>query len=55
MPAIDSLLRTMLTKGGSDLHLTVGLPPKARISGGLAAIGDTPITAPEMELLLQEI
>src|SRR3954454_24365461 len=55
MPAIDSLLRTMLTKGGSDLHLTVGLPPKARISGGLAAIGDTPISAAEMETLLQEI
>jgi hypothetical protein len=28
MAAIDSLLRSMLEKGGSDLHLTVGLPPK---------------------------
>jgi twitching motility protein PilT len=55
MPAIDSLLRTMLTKGGSDLHLTIGLPAKARISGGLAAIGDIPITATQMETFLQEI
>ena len=26
MAAIDTLLKTMLDKGGSDLHLTVGLP-----------------------------
>ena len=38
MAAIDQLLRSMLEKGGSDLHLTVGLPPKARISGSLQPI-----------------
>jgi twitching motility protein PilT len=27
MAAIDQLLKSMLEKGGSDLHLTVGLPP----------------------------
>ena len=42
MPAIDHLLRTMLERGGSDLHLTVGLPPKARISGALTPIADEP-------------
>jgi len=26
MAAIDPLLKSMLEKGGSDLHLTVGLP-----------------------------
>ncbi|HVU24179.1 MAG TPA: ATPase, T2SS/T4P/T4SS family, partial [Opitutus sp.] len=55
MPALDSLLRTMLDKGGSDLHLTVGLPPKARISGSLQAIGDSPLDAAAMEQLLKEI
>ncbi len=55
MAAIDSLLRTMLEKGGSDLHLTVGLPPKSRISGSLQPIGDKPITSQEMEALLKEI
>lgn len=55
MPAIDALLRTMLERGGSDLHLTVGLPPKSRISGGLAPIGDEPITAARMETYLSEI
>ncbi len=55
MAAIDSLLRTMLEKGGSDLHLTVGLPPKSRISGNLIPIGETPVTAAYMTELLQGI
>lgn len=55
MAAIDALLQTMLEKGGSDLHLTVGLPPKARISGALQAIGPDPIDATTMEQLLKEI
>jgi len=55
MAAIDSLLRTMLEKGGSDLHLTVGLPPKSRISGALQTIGPDPVDAATMEKLLHEI
>ena len=55
MAAIDVLPRTMLERGGSDLHLTVGLPPKARMSGTLAPIGDHPIDAATMEALLKEI
>ena len=55
MAAIDSLLQNMLARGGSDLHLTVGLPPKARISGNLTAIADTPVTAEKMAVLLEEI
>src|SRR3954462_6193899 len=55
MAAIDALLRTMLEKGGSDLHLTVGLPPKTRASGTLQAMGDSPLDAKTMEMLLKEI
>ena len=55
MPAIDTLLRTMLEKGGSDLHLAVGLPAKARVSGALTPIDDKPLSAAEMEILLKEI
>ncbi len=55
MAAIDSLLRTMLDKGGSDLHLTVGLPAKSRISGSLQTIGSDPLDAATMEKLLKEI
>jgi twitching motility protein PilT len=55
MPAIDTLLRQMLEQGGSDLHLTVGLPPKSRISGALVPLENTPISAAQMETYLQEI
>jgi twitching motility protein PilT len=55
MAAIDQLLRIMVEKGGSDLHLTVGLPPKSRISGSLQPIGDSVIDAQTMETLLREI
>ena len=55
MAAIDTLLRTMLEKGGSDLHLTVGLPPKIRASGSLQPLSDQPLDTAEMEKLLREI
>ena len=55
MAAIDHLLQTMLEKGGSDLHLTVGLPPKIRASGSLQAMSDTPLDTKTMEALLKEI
>ena len=55
MAEIDLLLRNMLEKGGSDLHLTVGLPPKARISGTLQPISDTAIDTNTMERQLREI
>ncbi|HET7536213.1 MAG TPA: PilT/PilU family type 4a pilus ATPase, partial [Candidatus Didemnitutus sp.] len=55
MAAIDLLLKTMLDKGGSDLHLTVGLPPKSRISGSLQPIAEKPLDTAMMEKLLKEI
>ena len=55
MAEIDTLLRSMVEKGGSDLHLMVGLPAKARISGSITPIGDKPLTAADMERLLKEI
>ena len=55
MAAIDALLKNMLEKGGSDLHLTVGLPPKIRASGSLQPLNDQPLDAARMESLLREI
>jgi twitching motility protein PilT len=55
MAAVDTLLRTMLERGGSDLHLTIGLPPKARISGALMPIDDRAMDSATMEKLLKEI
>jgi twitching motility protein PilT len=55
MAEIDTLLSTMLERGGSDLHLTVGLPPKVRISGALTPLDDTTVTTEQMEAWLREI
>jgi twitching motility protein PilT len=55
MAAIDSMLRSMLEKGGSDLHLTIGLPPKVRISGSLVPLSDSPVEAKTMEGLLKDL
>lgn len=55
MPAIDSLLRTLLERGGSDLHLTVGQPPKGRLSGALTPLAGEPVSAAQMESYLKEI
>jgi twitching motility protein PilT len=55
MAELDTLLRTMMDRGGSDLHLAVGQPPKARISGSLAALAPEPIAAAHLERLLKEV
>jgi twitching motility protein PilT len=56
MHAIDQMLRAMRDRNGSDLHLMVGLRPRARISGSLITLGDFPVlTTESMESLLKEI
>jgi twitching motility protein PilT len=55
MAEIDTLLRTMVERGGSDLHIMVGQPPKARISGSIIPIADQPLNAAAIEMLLKEI
>jgi twitching motility protein PilT len=55
MALVDPLLRSMLDQGGSDLHLTIGLPPKARISGALKPIAPDPLDAATMEKMLKEL
>jgi twitching motility protein PilT len=55
MPALDPLLRAMLDQGGSDLHLTVGLPPRARFSGALRDLAPEPVSARQMETYLREV
>ena len=37
-PVINGYLRHMLELGGSDLHLSVDYPPKARIHGNLQVL-----------------
>ena len=55
MALIDDLLSELLQRGGSDLHLTVGLPPRGRISGDLEPLTNEPINKLTIEPLLKEI
>ena len=41
--AIDSLLRTTVKLGGSDLHLTAGIAPCVRVNGSLIPLDDHPM------------
>ena len=55
MALIDRLFEEMLAKGGSDLHLAEGQPPKIRRHGRLAALDHPVLTAETMRGYLQEI
>lgn len=55
MAEIDSLLAGMLKNDGSDLHLSVGMPPKIRASGSIQPLTDEIITPKKMATLLSQI
>ena len=53
---IDELLKLMVNKGASDLHLTVPSPPVLRIDGVLIPQEDLPLlTAKDVELTLEQV
>jgi len=54
MAEIDTLLQEMLEQGGSDLHLSVGSPPRIRVSGAIRELAYEAFTPELMEGLLQE-
>ncbi|HZL07170.1 MAG TPA: response regulator, partial [Coriobacteriia bacterium] len=43
LPHIDELLRMMLERGGSDLHVTVGAAPRIREQGDLVPVEGMPV------------
>jgi twitching motility protein PilT len=49
---IEDLMEQMVEMGGSDMHLSAGLPPYFRISGKLTPIGDEPLTADQCQRLI---
>ena len=49
---IEELMEQLIDMGGSDLHLSAGLPPYFRISGHLTPIGDHSLTADECQRLI---
>lgn len=55
MKALDKLLIDILERGGSDLHLSVGAPPKTRVDGVIHPLNDDVITADQMESMLKEV
>jgi twitching motility protein PilT len=55
MPKIDGLFDELVKRGGSDLHLSVGYPPLARIRGDLVALREAAIEGNELEEVLLEL
>ena len=54
-PIINGYLRQMLSMGGSDLHLSINFPAKARIHGNIQNLEDELLTPEKMEYMLREI
>ena len=56
MDEIDTLLRLMVSKGASDLHLAVGSPPVFRIDGALIPLGNaSPLDPDDIEAFFKQI
>lgn len=55
METLDQILSKMLSKGGSDLHLTVGAVPKIRVDGEVFPMGDDALDAVTLEKMLREV
>ncbi len=49
---IEDLMEQLIEMGGSDLHLTAGLPPYFRISGHLQPISDQVLSSEECQRLI---
>ena len=49
---IEDLMEQLIEMGGSDLHLSAGLPPYFRLSGHLTPIGDEPLTSEQCQRLI---
>lgn len=52
---IDELLRAMVQRGASDLHLCVGVPPITRIDGQLLPLPFAKLTPPEAQRIVYDI
>ncbi|HEY5610493.1 MAG TPA: type IV pilus twitching motility protein PilT [Thermoanaerobaculia bacterium] len=54
-PTLHQLLKTMVERGGSDLHITTNSPPQIRIDGKLTPLDMPPLTAPETKQLAYSV
>jgi twitching motility protein PilT len=55
MTNLHQLLKVMVEKGSSDLHITTGSPPQLRIDGALVPLKTPPLTAAETKQLCYSI
>ena len=55
MASLHQILKVMVEKGSSDLHITTGSPPQLRIDGALVPIKMPPLTPPETQQLCYSI
>src|SRR5437773_1543754 len=56
MHVIDQYFHTLIERGGSDLHITQGQPPKLRVHGSIVPIeGEEVLTEARMESMMREI
>ncbi|GAA0500247.1 type IV pilus twitching motility protein PilT [Deinococcus depolymerans] len=52
---LDELLREMVTRRASDVHLQAGSPPMGRIDGQLVPFGTQPLMPPDTQMLAQAL
>ncbi|MCX5747852.1 MAG: type IV pilus twitching motility protein PilT [Proteobacteria bacterium] len=52
---LQALLKTMLDKGASDLHVTAGSPPRLRIDGDLVRLQTDPLTQVDTKTLCYSV
>jgi len=55
MVSIAEILKTAKVAGASDVHLTVGIPPKMRVNGDLIDMNYPKLLPPDTESVLEEV
>jgi len=55
VPSLHDLLKAMMEKGASDLHLATGLPPVMRLHGQVVPVGTEPLAPAETKSLAYSI
>ncbi|MBI2902027.1 MAG: type IV pilus twitching motility protein PilT [Candidatus Methylomirabilis oxyfera] len=52
---LHEMLKEMVDRGASDLHLTTGAPPTLRLHGQMLPLGETPLTQAETKSLAYSV
>src|SRR3989338_1202368 len=56
VPPLQELLKVMVDKGGSDLHITAGSPPRIRVHGKLLPLEQlSPLTAVDTKQMVYTV